>query len=119
MIQKFEETGSFDVQSGRGGKRIDSTVVEEMATAVQEESSGGMKSCRAQGIARTLERPVSTVHEILRNVLHCYQYKISHMQVLFPSDLPTRETFALEFLAWKWTKNGCGKFCGQTKPIFI
>ncbi|GBM61042.1 hypothetical protein AVEN_264371-1 [Araneus ventricosus] len=37
MIQKFEKTSSFAVQSGRGRKRIDSTVVEEVATAVQVE----------------------------------------------------------------------------------
>ncbi|GBN95310.1 hypothetical protein AVEN_75324-1 [Araneus ventricosus] len=40
MIQKFEKTCSFTVQSGRGRKRIDSTVVEEVAIAVQEESNG-------------------------------------------------------------------------------
>ena len=51
LIQKFEKTGSFDVQSDRGRKRIDSTVVEEVATAVQEESSGGVKPCSARGIA--------------------------------------------------------------------
>ncbi|GBL98473.1 hypothetical protein AVEN_257882-1 [Araneus ventricosus] len=78
MIQKFEKTGSFSVQSGRGRKRIDSTVVEEVATAVQEVSSGGVQPCSAREIARTLDRPVSTVHKILRNILHCYPYKISH-----------------------------------------
>ncbi|CAL1272472.1 unnamed protein product [Larinioides sclopetarius] len=47
LIQKFEKTGSFAVQSGRGRKRIDSMVVEEvaLATAVQEESSGGVQPC--------------------------------------------------------------------------
>ncbi|GBN75379.1 hypothetical protein AVEN_8064-1 [Araneus ventricosus] len=109
MIQKFEKTGSFAVQSGRGRKRIDSTVVEEVATAVQEESSGGVQPCSAREIARTLDRPVSTVNKILRNILHCYPYKISHVQESFPSDLPARETFALKFLArmeldneWPW-----------------
>ena len=29
MMYKFEETGYFDMQSGRGRKRINSTVVEE------------------------------------------------------------------------------------------
>ncbi|GBM66464.1 hypothetical protein AVEN_146292-1 [Araneus ventricosus] len=91
MIQKFEKTGSFAVRPGRGRKRIDSTVVEEVATAVQEESSGGVQPCRAREIARTLDRPVSTVQKILRNILHCYPYKISHVQELFPSDLPARD----------------------------
>ena len=47
-IQKFEKIGSFGVQSGRGIKRIDSTVVEEVTTAVHKESSGGVKLCSAQ-----------------------------------------------------------------------
>ncbi|GFS48375.1 hypothetical protein TNCV_2297221 [Trichonephila clavipes] len=38
-----EDTGSFQVQSGRGRKRVNSMIVEEVATAVQEESSGGLK----------------------------------------------------------------------------
>ena len=37
MIKKFEKTGVFDVQSVRGKKRIDSTEVEEVAIAVEEE----------------------------------------------------------------------------------
>ena len=93
------------MQSGRGRKRIDSTVVEEVATAVQEESSSGMKPCNARGVARTLVR----VHKIVRSIPHFYPYKISHMQELFPSDLLARETFALELLArmemdkeWSW-----------------
>lgn len=109
MMKKFESTGSFDVQSGRGRKRCDSAVVEEVATAVQEESSGGEQPCSARRIARTLDRPVSTVHNILRNILQCYPYKICHVQELFPSDLQAREGFALEFLArmevdndWPW-----------------
>ncbi|GBN58893.1 hypothetical protein AVEN_84747-1 [Araneus ventricosus] len=94
MIQKFEKTGSFSVQSGRGRKRIDSTVVEEVAGGVERwcatvQCTG---NCPTIGI-------LSTVHKILRNILHCYPYKISHVQELRPSDLPARETFALEFLA--------------------
>ncbi|GFY35313.1 protein FAM200B [Trichonephila clavipes] len=53
----------------------------------------------ALGIARTLDRLVSTVHKILRNNLHCYPYKTSHVQELLPSGLPARGTFALEFRA--------------------
>ena len=87
------------MQSGRGRKRYDSTVIEEVATVVQEELSGGVKPCCSRRFARTLYRPVSMVHKILRNILHCYPYKISHVKELFPSDLLESETFALEFLA--------------------
>ena len=88
MIQKFKKAGSFDVQSDRGKKRIDSTVVEEVAIAVQEESIAGMKPCSARGIAQTLNRPESMGQTIPRNILHCYPHKISHLQELFPSDQP-------------------------------
>ena len=33
-VSEIRKTGSFDVQSGRGRKRIDSTIVKEVATAV-------------------------------------------------------------------------------------
>ena len=59
MIQKFENMGSFDVKSGRRRKVIDSTVVEEVATAVQGESNSGVKP--VQCMARTLNRPVIMV----------------------------------------------------------
>ncbi|GFY36161.1 uncharacterized protein TNCV_4845331 [Trichonephila clavipes] len=74
-------------------------VVEEVATVVQEESSDGLKPYCSREIARTLERPVRTVHKILQNILHCLPYKISHVQELSTSDLPAGETFSLEFLA--------------------
>ncbi|GFW66221.1 uncharacterized protein TNCV_1711201 [Trichonephila clavipes] len=108
MIQKFEreETGSFHVQSGRGRKKVNLTVV-EVATILQEESSGGFQTCNARGITRTLDRPVN---HILRNILHCYSYKISHMQQLLPTDLPVRDYNFM--LSWMWTMNSRGKFCG-------
>ena len=37
MIPKFEKINSFDVQFGRGRKRIYSASVEEVAIAIQEE----------------------------------------------------------------------------------
>ncbi|GBM78326.1 hypothetical protein AVEN_27926-1 [Araneus ventricosus] len=62
-----------------------------------------------RGISRTLGIPVSTVHKILRNILQCYPFKITHVQDLVPADLPKREAFALQFLArmdvdnaWPW-----------------
>ena len=66
MVQKFEKTGSFDMQSGRGKRRIDSTIVKEVAIAVQVQSSGGMKPYSLREVVRKLDRPVSMVHKILR-----------------------------------------------------
>ncbi|GFW12837.1 DUF4817 domain-containing protein [Trichonephila clavipes] len=88
MIQKSEETDSFHLQSVRGRKRVNSTVVEEMILAVQEKSSRDFQLCSAWGIAPTLDTHVSTLHKILRNILHCYPYKISHVEELLLSDLP-------------------------------
>ncbi|GBM92023.1 hypothetical protein AVEN_126350-1 [Araneus ventricosus] len=51
----------------------------------------------------------STVRKILRNILQCYPFKITHAQELVPANLPEREVFALQFLAimevdnaWPW-----------------
>ena len=64
MFQGFEKTGSFDVLSHRSRKRTDSRLVEEVAAAVQEEKSDGVKRFSARGIAQTLSRPVSGVYKI-------------------------------------------------------
>ncbi|GFX81394.1 uncharacterized protein TNCV_142441 [Trichonephila clavipes] len=99
VVLDFTPDPLYDaLPSGRGKKIINSTVVEEVATSVQEESSGGLQPSTARGIARALDRPVSMVHKILLSILHCYPYKISHVQELLPPDLPVRETFAFEFL---------------------
>ena len=108
-MQKFETTGSFDVQPGRGRKRVHSTVVKEVTSTLQEGSAGDVQPCSARRIARTLDRPTSTLLKIVRNILRYYPYKIGHAQELLPSDLSARATFALEFLArmemdddWPW-----------------
>ena len=73
-----------------------------------------MCSHAVHGELHEYQTPVSTVQKILQDILYCYPYKISHVQKLLPTDLPTRETFALEFhtlikvdneWAWKilWT----------------
>ncbi|GBM41719.1 hypothetical protein AVEN_173122-1 [Araneus ventricosus] len=95
MIDKFEETGSFEVKCGRGNKAIASTSVEDVATELQEASSSALGTCSARGISRTLGIPVSTT---------CGNEK----------------RFTCNFLLeWKWTMHGHGTFCGQTKPISI
>ena len=42
MIQKSKKAGSFDVQSHRDRKRINLMSVEEVATAFEKESRGGV-----------------------------------------------------------------------------
>ncbi|GBM66466.1 hypothetical protein AVEN_129257-1 [Araneus ventricosus] len=51
-------------------------------------------TCRSRGISGTLDMPVSTAREMLRNILQCYPFKIAYVQELVPADLPKREAFA-------------------------
>ncbi|GBM49575.1 hypothetical protein AVEN_186679-1 [Araneus ventricosus] len=53
MIDRFGELGSFDVKCGRGRKAIASTLVEDVATALQEASSSALGTCSARRISRT------------------------------------------------------------------
>ncbi|GBN35162.1 hypothetical protein AVEN_243888-1 [Araneus ventricosus] len=99
MIEKFEESGSFDVKCGRRRKAIASTSVEDVATTLQEMSSSALLTCSVWGISRTLDMPASTFRKILRNIRQCYPFKITHVQELVPADKPKREAFALQFRA--------------------
>ncbi|GBN70247.1 hypothetical protein AVEN_199609-1 [Araneus ventricosus] len=109
-IDKFEESGSFDVKCGRGRKAIASMSVEYVARELQEASRSAFGTCSARGISRTLDMPVSTVRKILRNILQCHPFKITYVQKLIPPDLPKLEAFALQILdrmevdnAWPWS----------------
>lgn len=90
--------GCFEVKSGRGRKWISSTSVDDVAMALQERMSIDVQTCNAQRILPSLDRPVSMVHKIMRNILLCYPYEITHVQELLPADLLWRQMFALEFL---------------------
>lgn len=87
------------MQSNRRRKICDLAIVEEVATTVKEKTSSGKKLCSALRIARALDKPVSMLHNILRNNLRCYPYKMDLVQELFPSNRPVREGFSLQFLA--------------------
>ncbi|GBN51891.1 hypothetical protein AVEN_129635-1 [Araneus ventricosus] len=120
IIYKFEKSGSFGMKCGRGRKAIPSISMEDVATALQEASISALGTCTSRGISRALDLPASTVRKILRNILQCYPFKITHVQELVLADLPKREAFALNFLlGWKWTMHSQGTFCGNTKPIAI
>ncbi|GIY93685.1 hypothetical protein CEXT_680321 [Caerostris extrusa] len=45
IINKFEETCSFAMKSGRGRKSVASMSVEDGAAALQEKSSSGVQTC--------------------------------------------------------------------------
>ncbi|GBN45639.1 hypothetical protein AVEN_99126-1 [Araneus ventricosus] len=95
-MRQRKESNCFDVSG-------------DVAGTLQKESSSVLGTCRALGISRTLDMAVSTVRKILRNILQCYPFKITHVQELVPADLPEREAFIQQFLAgmevhnaWPW-----------------
>lgn len=110
MIMKFEATGDFGVQPGRGRKPVANETVADVTTAVVERASTSRySSASARSVSRELAIPWSTVRKILRSILKWYPYKIHMVQMLQPQDHRTRYDFACRFLArmdvddeWPW-----------------
>ncbi|GBN56623.1 hypothetical protein AVEN_126006-1 [Araneus ventricosus] len=108
MIHKFEmgfiwqreESNCFDVSGGCG-------------YSMQNASSRALGTCSERGISRTFDMPVSTVRKILLNILQCYPFKITHVQELFPADLPKQQ-----FLARMEVANAC-IFCTNVAHFHI
>ncbi|GFU26599.1 uncharacterized protein TNCV_1837271 [Trichonephila clavipes] len=64
MIARFEKTGHLVVQSGRGNKSTRSDVVEDVATAIVDQSMDNAIDCSsARSVSRHLGVPYSTVDE--------------------------------------------------------
>ncbi|GFU32491.1 uncharacterized protein TNCV_4890101 [Trichonephila clavipes] len=110
MIARFEKTGHLGVQPGRGRKSTRSDVVEDVATAIVDQSMDNVIGCSsARAVSRHLGVPYSTAWNVLRKVVHFFPYKIRHNQQLTANDREKRLTFALTFLAkveveasWPW-----------------
>ncbi|GBN54401.1 hypothetical protein AVEN_172555-1 [Araneus ventricosus] len=104
MIDKFEEPGLFDVKCGRGNKAIPSTAVADVATVLQNASRSALRTCKVRGISRTLDMPVSKVGKNLIKIQQFYPFKITHVQEMFPADLPKLQFHAgmEEDNAWPW-----------------
>ena len=97
---KFENTGDFDVASGRGRQSIPMEVVYEVAVAGADRAEHAPNSAAsARPMSHELGVPCSTVIKILRCILHWYPYKIQTVQQLKPHDPQQRLDFALHFLA--------------------
>lgn len=69
---KFEDIGSFEGKSGREGMPIASTAVEEVAKAKQKKTRIDVGTCSTRKISGSFDMPVSTMHKLLRNILHCF-----------------------------------------------
>jgi hypothetical protein len=110
MVAKFEETGSFNIRSGRGRKSVSAEVVENVALRVEEDkASNEQASTSVRRVAEALDLPRSTVHTVMRNILRYYPYKLQFVQKLLTHDFETRQRFSLQFLArfevdteWPW-----------------
>ncbi|GFV97241.1 uncharacterized protein TNCV_5046721 [Trichonephila clavipes] len=103
-------TGYLGDQPGRGRKSTRSDVVEDVATAIVNQSMDNVIGCSsARAVSRHLGVPYSTAWNVLRKVVHFFPYKIHHNQQLMANDREKRLTFALTFLArvevdasWPW-----------------
>lgn len=99
-ITLFEEIGSLGVKSGWGHKPITSQIIEDATTAVLDESMTNVAgSTSARAMSRRWDASYRTVWKVLKKVVHCYPYKISHNYQLFATDRETQLSFALTFLA--------------------
>ena len=106
----FKRTGQLGVLSGRRKKRVRTSIVEHVATAVVEASSESLHgTVSVPTISHTLDVPYSTIRQIMCRVLNFYPYKIQVVQQLGRLDPDTRKTFALQFVArmavddsWPW-----------------
>ena len=100
MVKRFEETGSFAVQAGRGRRKRIPQLMEDVATAVVEQANSNTTGvCSARAVSRQLGLSQTTVWRCMRIALNAYPYKIQRLQELKPGDNDLRETFALTFLA--------------------
>ena len=115
MIVRFEKTGDLGVQPSQGRKPTRWGIVEDVATAIVEQSMNNVAVCKsARGVSRNLSVPHNTVQNKLRKIFPIrrrafFPYKIRYNQQFLPIDRKKRLTFALTFLArvevdasWPW-----------------
>ncbi|GFX44286.1 DUF4817 domain-containing protein [Trichonephila clavipes] len=87
MVTKFEETGSLNVRSGRGRKRVSAEAIEESCTSGgRGQNINVQASTSVRRVAEALDLPRSTVQKIMRNILRYYTYKLQLVQELLPHD---------------------------------
>ena len=84
IIARFKITGDLRVQPGRGCKPTRSDIVENVATAIVEQSMDVAGCNRARAVSQNLSIPYSTLQNILRKMVHFFPYKIRYNQQLLP-----------------------------------
>ncbi|GFW36854.1 DUF4817 domain-containing protein [Trichonephila clavipes] len=88
MIALLEKTGHLGVQPSRGRKSTRSDVVEDVATAIVDQSMNNVIDCSsAREVSRHLGVPYSIVWKSgVRKVVHFFPYKIRHNPQLMAND---------------------------------
>ena len=70
MIARFGKTRNLKVQPGRKRKPTRSDIVEDIATAIVEQSIYNVTGCSARAVSRNFSVPYSTMQNILRKLVH-------------------------------------------------
>ncbi|XP_055932740.1 uncharacterized protein LOC129962769 [Argiope bruennichi] len=72
----------------------------------------------SRGIGRMLDMPISTLLKVLRNILRCYPYKITHVQQLLHANLEALyRPKDSGIKKWKLRKNSLGQFSSYFKQL--
>lgn len=105
LVKKFEATGSV-LDSGKSGRP---RVSEETIYSIKKEVKSSInpkkgQACSGREIGRIHKVSWSTVHKVLKNILHLYPYKVHRVHELKPADFVERQTFAASFFE-KMTKD--------------
>ncbi|GFV78179.1 hypothetical protein TNCV_1036471 [Trichonephila clavipes] len=102
-IRKFEreEAGSFHVQSGRGRKRVNSTVVEEVATEHCRMSR--VVVCKRAGLGELLEHWIGLLAPRSPDFNPCHFWLWGYLKDVVSNALISRDTGDIS--------NSCGTCC--------
>ena len=65
----------------------------------EERASNVQANISIRRVAETVNKPRSTIQNIIRNILRYYPYKLQIEQKLFPNSFETRHYFSLQFFA--------------------
>jgi len=100
LIDKFEDTGSVRDKKSTGRPAVSDIEVAEVlneSNEMSKENVYGMNSAR--GVARRLNKPITTTWKIMRKTLKLYPYRFKRVHQLLPHDLATRMDFSLKCVA--------------------
>ncbi|GFV61386.1 DUF4817 domain-containing protein [Trichonephila clavipes] len=121
METKFEETGSLNVRSGRGRKRVSAEAIEKVALQVEEDKSSNVQaSTSVRCVAEALDLPRSTVQKTCETFSVTIHTNFNLCRNCFHMISRTDICSHCSFLhVWKLIQNDLGISSGHTKHILI